>query len=201
MRNLHPAARGFTLVELLVAITIFALIGAISYRGVTASVEARDRLYAQNERWRALSRFFLQFEDDLWHSLGRPVRTASGATQAGFIGKAGWSGADDAQLLLARASFVSHGDAQGAARIGYRHAGDRLERLLWPVADAAPGQMPRVQAVLTGVSSVRFRYMNEYALWRPFWPYPQEVRDRPNALEISLTLDGGETVTRLFGLK
>lgn len=196
-----PAARGFTLVELLVAIVILALIGAISYRGVKSSVEARDRIYTQNERWRALSRFFLQFEDDLLHSVGRTARSAAGESQAGFVSKAAWSGADDAQLILARASSSYQGDAQASVRVGYRLAGDRLERLHWPVADSAPGQLPRVQTLLAGVSSLRLRCMNEYSLWRPVWPVPQDTRLRPSAVEISLTLEDGGTITRLFSLR
>ena len=54
-RNRKQAGHGFTLVELLVAITMLALIGAMSYRGVKSSVEARDRIYTQNERWRAFT--------------------------------------------------------------------------------------------------------------------------------------------------
>ena len=134
-------------------------------------------------------------------SVGRTARGASGESHAGFVGKAAWSAADDAQLILARASSAHQGDTQAAARIGYRLAGDRLERLYWPVADSAPGQLPRVQVLLAGVSSVRLRDLNEYAVWRLVWPFPQEVRLRPNAVEISLTLASGETITRLFSLK
>ena len=91
-------------------------------------------------------------------------------------------------------------DTQAASRVGYRLAGDRLERLLWPVAESVPGQPPRVSTLLAGVNSVRFRFLNEYAVWRPFWPVPQDVRLRPNAVEISLTLESGEAITRLFSL-
>jgi len=200
MRRLRSAGYGFTLVELLVAITILAVIGAVSYRGVKSSVDARDRIFAQNEYWRTLSRFFLQFEDDVLHSVGRTARNFAGENQPGFIGKAVWSGADDAQLLLARASSSYQGDTQTAARVGYRLAGNRLERLLWPVAESAPGQLPRVDTLISGVKSLRLRYMNEYAVWRPLWPFPQDVRLRPNAVEISLTLESGETIMRVFSL-
>ena len=201
MIHSRKPARGFTLVELLVAISILALIGTISYHGVKSSVDARDRIFAQNERWRALSRFFLQFEDDIVHSVGRTARTAAGENQPGVLGKAAWTGADDAQLFLARPNFMSQGDLQRSARVGYRLNGDRLQRLLWPVAESAPGQVPRIQTMLAGVGSIRLRYLNEYAVWRAIWPFPQDVRPRPNALEISLTLDSGETITRLFSLK
>jgi general secretion pathway protein J len=200
MRKLRSTPNGFTLVELLVAITILAVIGAVSYRGVKSSVDARDRIYAENEYWRSLSRFFLQFEEDMLHSVGRPARNLAGENQNGFVGKAAWSGADDAQLVVAKASSSYQGDTQAATRVGYRLAGNRMERLVWPLAESAPGQLPRIDTMVEGVRSLRLRYMNEYAVFRPLWPFPQDIRLRPNAVEISLTLESGETITRLFSL-
>ena len=194
-------ATGFTLVELLVAIAIFALIGSMSYRALHSSIETRDRVSVQNDRWRALSRFFLMFEDDLTRSLGRDVRVASGAMQPGFLGKSAWSAADDAQLLLVRAESAELAEPlAGTSRVGYRHSGDRVERLFWPAPDALAGGWPRVNEALRGVKSMRMRFLSESALWREAWPFPQDPRARPNGVEISLTLESGETITRFFSL-
>ena len=197
---LRPGS-GFTLIELLVAISILALIGVMSYRGLSASLQTQQQLLAQNDRWRGLSRFFLQFEEDAWESVGRPVRTAAGGQHPGFIGKAGWGSAEDAQLLLARPGTSWRSDDLAVtARVGYRHAGDRIERLFWPVADAAPGQGPRIQVALQGVKAMRLRFLTEYSQWRDIWPHPQEHLSRPHGVEVAVTLDSGETVIRFFSL-
>ena len=37
-------SRGFTLIEVLIALTIFAIMSALAYRGLTSILDARDRV-------------------------------------------------------------------------------------------------------------------------------------------------------------
>jgi type II secretion system protein J len=121
--------------------------------------------------------------------------------QPGFLGKSAWSAADDAQLLLVKAESVDSAEPlAGTSRVGYRHSGDRVERLFWPAPDTLAPGWPRVQEALGGVKSLRVRFLSDSALWRDAWPFPQDPRARPNGVEIKLTLDGGETITRFFSL-
>jgi len=60
-------SRGFTLLELLVAISILAVIGVIAWRGLSSLTATRERLEPQNYDVQALLAGFGQIERDLSH--------------------------------------------------------------------------------------------------------------------------------------
>jgi len=64
--NLHSAARaaGFTLIEMLVAISLLAVIALLSWRGLDATVRARDGIVANLAQTRLLGRCFSQLRYD-----------------------------------------------------------------------------------------------------------------------------------------
>ena len=63
-----PRRRGFTLVELLVAIWIMAIVSVIAWRGLSALVATRERLGPEADEVRALLTGFGQMERDLAHA-------------------------------------------------------------------------------------------------------------------------------------
>jgi general secretion pathway protein J len=67
--------RGFTLVELLVAIWIMSIVAVIAWRGLSALVATRDRLGPEADDVRAMLTGFGQMERDLAHAVN-PVLVA-----------------------------------------------------------------------------------------------------------------------------
>jgi general secretion pathway protein J len=74
--------RGFTLVEMLVALTIFALMSVLAYRGLNAVLETRAHLTEDNRRWRDIALTLSQLEQDLSMVVDRPVRDSGGSQPA-----------------------------------------------------------------------------------------------------------------------
>jgi general secretion pathway protein J len=54
----RPPQGGFTLLEVLVAVIIFALLGMAAYSGLDAVLKARARLDDENRQWRAVALFW-----------------------------------------------------------------------------------------------------------------------------------------------
>jgi len=67
MRHAHPCRRagGFTLLELLVAITVLSLVSLIAWRGLDSLVHTRERLQPEADEVRELLVAFGQIERDL----------------------------------------------------------------------------------------------------------------------------------------
>lgn len=63
--------KGFTLVELLVAIAILALVAVLGYRGLDGIVRTRETLTAQMETTRGLQLAFAQMQSDGEHLAGQ----------------------------------------------------------------------------------------------------------------------------------
>jgi general secretion pathway protein J len=66
-------AKGFTLVELLVAISILAIVAVLGWRGLDSIVRAREALVAQMEVTRGMQLAFAQMQSDCEHVATRDV--------------------------------------------------------------------------------------------------------------------------------
>jgi general secretion pathway protein J len=112
-------ARGFTLLEVLVAVTIFALLGMAAYSGLDAVLKARARLDDENRQWRSVALFWVRLERDLSAFVERPARLRGSAPQAAFLGEPNVSSEYAAQLELTRLGAADAG-APPPERIAYR---------------------------------------------------------------------------------
>jgi general secretion pathway protein J len=69
----HSPARGFTLVELLVAISILAIVAVLGWRGLDGIVRARVALTQQMETTRGMQLAFAQMQSDCEHIVQRDI--------------------------------------------------------------------------------------------------------------------------------
>lgn len=184
MNSTRDPEAGFTLVELLVALAIFAL---ISVAGVILLRSGSDTQLAVKDRLEELSRsnrLYNSIEADLAQAIARPVRDTSGLpvpafTQGaqtpdalfGFV-RAGWSNFDEAPRA-------------GLQRVSYILQDGMLKRLSWPMLDGA-GPMDAATLV-EKVKSAQVRFRDERGEWRSDWS-ATDPDALPRAVELRLTL-------------
>jgi len=203
------AKKGFTLIELLVALAIFAILSLLSYRTLGSLFQTREQLNIESSKWRDAALFFSRIENDLAAVLNRPIRTADGRSAAPLclIGFA----TNDAALSFTRVGFAdANGSNAAPQRIGYRFNEGNLEWLLWPTLDQAPRSIAAAYPALKNVREARWRALGMAAdNWRAEWPPAPATCESPDpkaaifprALELTITLNSGETLTRIFSLR
>lgn len=128
--------RGFTMLEMIVAIAIFAIIAAISYSALNNFLDARAHINSRNERLRALQTMFVLLEQDLRYAVNRTVRNEYGDVEPAFIGRADEALAAGEQLRLTtvRPAPGSAGLHQ-VTRVAWRLNDGELHRVAWRVLD------------------------------------------------------------------
>src|SRR3546814_17201668 len=78
---------GFSLLEVLVALAIFAVVAALAWGGLDTLARARHTLDAERERLGELQLTIAQLERDLRQAVARPVRDGVGAELPALLGQ------------------------------------------------------------------------------------------------------------------
>ncbi len=112
-----PRRSGFTLVELMIALAILALVAVLGYRALASLTDSEAQLTAEAQRWRDLDALFARIEADMRDALPRDVRTDGGTEPA-------WIGVVDGDRQCRLALLPRRPGVRG--RAGKRRPADRL---------------------------------------------------------------------------
>ncbi|MEE8387127.1 MAG: type II secretion system minor pseudopilin GspJ [Acidiferrobacterales bacterium] len=193
--------RGFTLLEVLIAMGIFAIVSAISYGTLIRVLDHQQILEQERAMWRSLSLAMLRIEDDLGHTRERTVRDIYGTEIPAFLGQPSDSRAVSPPTLeFTRGGqwVLAAGTNAGIQRVAYRLHEGKLLREVWPSLDRSPTSEPRATPLLHDVEEFEVRFYAPDKKWVSHWPIPGVADILPRGVEVSLTLQNRETIIRLF---
>jgi general secretion pathway protein J len=195
-------ASGFTLIEVLVALVVFAVLSGLAYRSLSVVLDSRRHIDRENHKWREVALFLARVEQDVATAVPRPVRDAGDAVAPAVAGTPNPARAYEGQLVLTRTAFAADpGGAESPRRLGYRLRSGTVELLAWTVLDQGPRTAPTVVAALRDVKEMQVRFLDRRGQWHVQWPpagatAPQKAV--PAGVEVALTLVSGERVVRLM---
>ncbi len=193
--------RGFTLVELLVALVVLSLLSVAGYRALDALLNTREHIAAETRKWQHLEFFFSRMEQDVAQAVHRSIRDQGGILEPEWIGRPVVVADNEPQLEFTRAGIPGQGEEMVLPqRIGYRLQQGSIMLLRWPFLDQAPHTEPVRYPLLDGVREFRLRYMEANGNWLDQWP-PGAPGLLPTGLEVELILASGEQVVRDFALQ
>jgi general secretion pathway protein J len=202
MKPFGARRRGFTLIEVLIAIAIVAVIALLGYRALAALSDAETRLAAEATRWRTLDLFFARLEGDMRQAIPRSAR--SGATREapwlGFTADPGIDGGASALAFSRAGPEFNLEPGSAGQRLGYRLRNGNLEVLYWASYDRPPDAQATSYALLADVARFRLTYLARDDAWVDRWPITGDT-DLPRAVRVQLTLSSGETIERWLALR
>ncbi len=186
---------GFTLLEMVLALAIFAVLGLMGSRLLQQSI-ALERFSARHaQRLAQIQHAFALMERDFSAMIPRPVRTPGVMAGASPRASAGRSG-DDA-IIFTHGGWLNPGDRLARStlqRVAYRLAEGALMRDYLDYPDMPTDSGLHRQCLLGGVRALQLRYWRQGG-WQRQW---QESEGLPQAVEIRLELTEGSTLTRRF---
>lgn len=192
------SVRGFTLLELLVAVAIFAFLGAMAYGGLTAMLRASEGTAAAREALAIQQRALRLLEEDMHYVLDRPVRDGLGSPHLAFL-----SGRDGTILVeFTRAARPLPGIFPAPMeRVRYVLNNGTLQRQSWNPPDAASLEPDQVLTLWPALQSVRLSFFDTQDQSHTTWPPPHVERPGlPKAVEWVLEPQGQPPLRLLLAL-
>lgn len=195
--NSQVKQQGFTLLEVLIAIAIFAIVSLASFSIfdtiITSEEKSTERMSHMNE----IQRAFMLIERDFLQIAKRSLRLESEAPLKGFIHtdasdsdsssqtigfvRSGWS---NPGLLLPRSDMQS---------VAYLLNDNALERIHYNFVDASLSETPKKRVLIANVNSINFEFHNGKE-----WSKTFESTDLPLAISIELDTEQFGIITRNF---
>ncbi len=198
--------RGFTLLELLIASIIFAIMAIMAYGGLAnvldnskSSQDALKRLQQVQQSVSVLNRDFSQI-------IQRGIRDEYGNKQPYLTA----GNNIDNLIEFTRGGRVNPANLLRSSllRVAYRFDDEKLVRLQWPQLDRAQGIEPKQTTLIDNIENITMRFLDENGEWQEQWPplntgsgsTPDLASIKPTAIEIVLQLKDWGDIRRLYAM-
>src|SRR5210317_447529 len=141
--------KGFTLIEILVALAISSLLAVMAYGGLNTILDAREQTDFSAERLQQIQKAFLWLKRDSEQTIERTIRDEYGDYQRAFIA----AEHGRYRLELTRGGYRNPAQLPRSSlqRVAYSLEDNNLQRLTWPYLDRAQDTEPLKVSILEDV--------------------------------------------------
>lgn len=198
---------GFTLMEVLIAVTITAVIGLGVWQVINGVVNSRDRVNELAEEFDRIQRAMLLLERDITQVVNRSARDVYGDFQPALTSRE-----EGYALLLTRQGWRNPLGLRrsGLQRAGWEYTGTELFRRYWPTVDQGQEDNSENVLLLEDVTAFEVRFMNSERSWQEDWPSDDDLAglnpgDRPEfpfplGIEVTIEHERFGELVRTFAL-
>ena len=189
---------GFTLIEVLVSIAIFATLSVAAYQVVNQVQRSNQLSQERSARLNELQRAVVMMDNDFRQMALRPMRTNGESSSAKLIVWADYLlDSDSKGVMFVRLGW--HNPQQQFPRgevtkVGYRIKDDMFERVWWRYPDTPAGQMGVITPLLSGVETFEMRF-SDGKKWSDEWDAENTL---PAAVSVELTLKDYGKISRVY---
>ncbi|WP_265587567.1 GspJ family type II secretion system protein [Sphingomicrobium arenosum] len=171
---------GFTLVEMLVGLTIFALLASAGVGLLRASADTQAAVDTSLSEQAQLERIALLLEADLGQAVIRPTTDASSQPRPAFTGTA-------TSMQFVRGGVIALGEAPSSdlRRTGWIAEGGALKRLTFEAMDGGDARLPDA-ILIDPLGSMTLAYRDRAGGWVDSWP-DASGDPLPRAVRLTLT--------------
>jgi general secretion pathway protein J len=190
--------KGFTLIEVLVSIAIFATLSVAAYQVVNQVQRSNEVSTERSARLNALQRSLVILDNDFRQMAQRQFRTNGEEASSKLILMQEYLlDSDTIGVMFTRLGW--HNPQQQFPRgevtkVGYRTKEETLERVWWRYPDTPTGQEGVVTPLLEGIEAFNLEFYNGSS-WLKEW---QTDRALPKAVKLKLTLKDYGEIERIY---
>ena len=204
-QNMFFQHAGFTLLELLVAMAIFALLSVMAYAGLSTVLNANQVLETNMQRLTEVQRSVTLLSRDIRQTINRAIRDTYGDTKEPLIGATAFDSLGTPVIELTRTGYANPLGTKRSflQRVAYRVEEETLYRDSWRVLDQAQDSEADALAICNEVEALTLRYLDHDNEWHEQWPPSDpdyQGATLPKAVEVSLELTDWGKIVRLLPL-
>lgn len=204
--NVLSNSKGFTLIEVLLAMAITGFVGLMAYTGLSTSINSAEEHEKVANHISAIQLPLTVIERDIRHAVARSITDEYGDREAPMVGGA----LNDYPLILTRQDWdnprlLMRSELQ---RVRYVLEGNKLWRESWAILDRLSEQDGQQNTLLLeGVEDLQLAFLNGNSSnasqsplggeWVDDWDDPQTL---PLAVEIRFNVENFGEVKRVFSI-
>ncbi|MCJ8297195.1 MAG: type II secretion system minor pseudopilin GspJ [Colwellia sp.] len=189
--------RGFTLLEVLIAIAIFSVVSLASFTIFDTVLRGDENSKIRSDRQNELQRAFLLMERDFTQIAKRSMRVNGEAPSNSFLQTSDDSFlADEQAIAFVRNGWTNPGlllPRSDMQRVAYRVVDETLQRLHYNFVDAVVGQEPKVRPLISQVTNLTFEFYDG-SKWQDKW----SGSTLPQAIAIEIETEDYGLIRRQF---
>lgn len=190
--------KGFTLIEVMVAISVFATLSFSAYQVVNQVQRSNELSLEKSERIKQLQRSLVFLDNDFRQIVARPFRTNGEKVSDKLLSADEYLLDSESQgILFVRLGWQNPQQAfpRGEiTKVGYRLVENTIERLWWRYPDTPVGQKPVVTPLIDGVEELNFEFYNDKK-WLKIWDVKNQL---PKAIKVIITFQDYGDVERIY---
>ncbi|MGF1740877.1 type II secretion system minor pseudopilin GspJ [Vibrio profundum] len=194
----RPHKQGFTLLEVLVAIAIFASLSIAAYQVVNQVQRSDEISLEKTTRLQQLQRALVFMDNDFRQIAARHFRTNGNEPSSEYLMYQDYLlDSDNKGVLFSRLGFFNpqqrfpRGEV---TKVGYRVKNHELQRIWWRYPDTPAGDKGYVMPLLSKVEAFSLRFYDGKQ-WQKEW---QQSDQLPKAVEVNLTLQDFGKLRRVY---
>jgi general secretion pathway protein J len=206
--------QGFTLIEVLIALVITAIVGVMSYAGLDAAIRAIETQEKHQSALNDLNTLFSIMSKDFRQAVARPVRDEYGSEEHAFMAENGGFSSIKLSRLGWRNPRPEVMPRSELQRVEYRLEDEKLIRKAWYVMDRESDEYASESVLLEKVKRFECQFLTGVQVgaagatpgqWVDSWPYPAPTgagasSSLPVAVELVFELEHFGEIKRLYEL-
>jgi general secretion pathway protein J len=187
--------KGFTLLEILIALFVFSIISLIMVSALHTALNTQTVTEKNAERFSQLEITFNLVSRDMEQIIDRPIVNAKGSTEAALIG----TSTDISFTHAGLANPFGELTRSTLQRTHYFLSKSTLIRESWPELDRTTKTISSQRELVNDIVDLRFQYLDQEGKFQHVWPPQGQTQvSMPKAIRIELTFKNHDKMSQLY---
>ncbi|VAW61396.1 hypothetical protein MNBD_GAMMA08-1722 [hydrothermal vent metagenome] len=200
LRNTAYKNSGFTLIEVIIAMAIFAIVSVLAYSGLHSVINSKTRTEGALNRLKELQMTMITLGSDFQQLSSKNANDALGGRLLNLTTQN-----SDFTVSFTRNGWRNPANRPRSTmqRVAYRLDDDKLIRTYWTHVNRADDDRMIERTLITNIESLDIRFYDDRRRWRTNWPSAANLASSepiplPLAVEVTLNMGDWGEIKRLF---